>query len=372
MRRRQVGLIFAILFGLIWLTWLMAATESNIEMVATTAAKPANAPLASPTAPISDTVATPAAAGQSSLATRMRNTYLRQLCRDLPQDMLTEQQMQLACAQNYTALFDELLPRAEAGELSSLGYLLAVTVGCHIQQSVSRRDINQEITRQHQFIQRNAGIIPVDIAAALPEHTALVHGEMTRTACASIEQRGAYVIALAEARKYELESMTARASPWDAYLRLAEAVRGSGQLTAEALAQLRAQLADHQRHNLALNFMRCKLDRCALPISDAEARQWLGDAVEHGDYEALSYWRGQLAQDPARAEEAYAWNLFSRDLLRAGCYPLWFATEANYNFGEMEQLGQRLSGPGLAEAQQLAHSLIAQFGQQARKNLACN
>ena len=121
-----------------------------------------------------------------------------------------------------------------------------------------------------------------------------------------------------------------------------------------------------------MSIIRCKLSNCALPVNDDEARQWLRTAVEHGDYEALSYWRGQLAQDPSRAVEAYAWNLFSRDLLRAGCYPTWFAAEAAYNFGDLEQLGQSLSSTAQSEAQQLARSLVAQYGQQARRNLACD
>ena len=370
MRAGPVGLAIVLIAGLAYFAWLVMEPERRADA----SEAPTKLEIASrhPSAQTPAAVSPVSTSPQSELTNRLHATYLRQQCRDHPRNRLTDAQFQLLCRQNYSALFDELLPMAEAGDLNSLGQLLAIAVGCQIRQSIPKRDLNQEVARLHQIIQKKAGVVPDDIANALPTQIALVNGESAREACVSIEQHSAYVLALADAREHELQSMEALPSPLDTFLKLNEAANGKRSMSADEFAKLRAQLPDHQRHALAMSVIRCKLGQCALPIADDEARQWLLNAVEHGDWEALTYWRGQLAQEPARAMEAYAWNLFSRDLLHAGCYPTWFAAEAAYNFGELEQLGQQLSITAQAEAQQLASNLITQLGQQARRNLACD
>lgn len=369
MRVGFVGLAIVLLFCFAYFTWPVTEVRPR-PVVSNSPAKPEPAGKQT-SAQTPTSVSLNESLPQSELAIRLRSTYLRHLCRDLPQGVLADGQRQLACELKYKALFDELLPQAEAGELNALEFLTAIAFGCQLRHSIPQRDPNQELTRLHQAIQKKAGIVPADIAAALPQQIALQQGELERSACAEVQPQVAYVLALAQTQHHD-EGNAVPDSPWDVLGKLEDVVSGKHILTSESFRELVAQLPEHMRHTFTMSIIRCKLHQCALPVSDEKASQWLHSAVENGDWGALTYWRGQLAQDPARTVEAYAWNLFSRDLLRAGCYPIWFVTEAAYNFGELEQLGHSLSTTAHAEAQQLAENLIAQFGTQARRNLACD
>lgn len=369
MRAGTIGLAIFLLVGSVYFAWSVTEIEPQPRVSYSPAVpEPAGEHISAQTPAV---ISSSETTKQSELASRLRSTYLRQHCRDLPQGMLAEDQRQLACELKYEALFDELLPLAEAGDLNALGYLIAVAFGCQLRNSIPQLDFNQELTRLHQAVQKQVGIVPTDIAAALPQQIAIQQGELERSACAEVQPQIAYILALAQTQQHG-ERSAAPESPWDVLGELDSAISGKRSLTAESFKELAAQLPMHMRHTFAMSIVRCKIRQCALPVSDGEANQWLRSAIEHGDWEALTYWRGQLAQDPAHKVEAYAWNLFSRDLLRVGCYPIWFVSEAAYNFGELEQVGQHLSTTAQAEAQQLANDLIAQFGQQARQNLACD